>query len=214
MLRDGLISTEWSSNLAYVIGLIASDGCLYNDGRHIGITSKDEEILLYIKEILNLRNKIGKKARGGGFEKKYFVLQFGSVAFYKFLLSIGLTSAKSKTMPKLNIPIKYFAPFLRGCVDGDGSIGTFIHPESKHPQLRLSLCSASIPFLDWIKDEIRNSFLATGGWIDASDINRCSILRYGIADSIIILNKLYCDGSEYFLRRKYRIWEEYKAGVA
>lgn len=214
MLRSGPISTEWNSDLAYVVGLIASDGCLYNDGRHIGITSKDEEILLYIRKILNLGNKIGKKARGGEQEKKYFVLQFESVAFYKFLLSVGLTPAKSKTMTRLTIPKEYFASFLRGCIDGDGSIGTFTHPESTHPQLRLSLCSASISFLNWIKRDIQSSFSTTGGWIDTSDANGCSILRYGIADSIIILNELYCDGSDYFLKRKYRIWEQYKAGVA
>jgi len=33
----------WSSDLAYAIGLIATAGCLLNDGRHIDFTSKNIE---------------------------------------------------------------------------------------------------------------------------------------------------------------------------
>ena len=61
MLRDNPISTEWSPELAYVIGLIASDGNLSSDGRHINITSKDEVMLQNVRLCLKIRNKIGLK---------------------------------------------------------------------------------------------------------------------------------------------------------
>jgi len=39
------VSTIWSKELAYVIGLLVTDGCLSKNGRHIDPTSKDREQL-------------------------------------------------------------------------------------------------------------------------------------------------------------------------
>ena len=39
------ISTNWSAELAYAVGLIATDGCLSKDKRHIDFTSKDKELI-------------------------------------------------------------------------------------------------------------------------------------------------------------------------
>ena len=104
-------------------------------------------------------NKIGKKSRGGEEVKKYYRIQFGDVNFYGFLLSIGLMPAKSRKLGELKIAKRYFADFMRGCVDGDGTIGVFDHPESKYPQIRLRIASASVPFLHWLQKNIRrNSF--------------------------------------------------------
>jgi hypothetical protein len=47
-------------------------------------------------------------------------VQFGNVAFYRFLLSAGLFPNKTKTMGVLKIPDIYFADFLRGHLDGNG----------------------------------------------------------------------------------------------
>jgi len=55
---------KWTPDLAYVVGLITSDGCLYNDGRHLSITSKDRDLLNTVKKILGLKVKIGYKTSG------------------------------------------------------------------------------------------------------------------------------------------------------
>src|SRR3990167_11054371 len=101
MKRLNKVRIEWSSKMAYVVGLLATDGCLSIDGRHIDFTSKDLGLVEIFKENLNLSNKIGKKARGGQVEKKYFRIQFGDKSFYEFLLGIGLTPHKSKTIGPL-----------------------------------------------------------------------------------------------------------------
>jgi len=46
--------------------------------------------------------------------KKCFVIQIGDIVFYKFLLSIGLTPRKTKTIGSIKIPQKYFLIFLEG----------------------------------------------------------------------------------------------------
>ena len=58
-------------NLWYIIGLIATDGNLSKDGRHIEITSKSKNYLISVKKALGLTIKIKKKARGGSKIKLY-----------------------------------------------------------------------------------------------------------------------------------------------
>src|SRR3989344_4135028 len=114
-------------HLWYIIGLIVTDGNLSKDGRHINITSKDEGYLLSIIKALGINNKIGKKSRGKSKEKIYSVLQFGDTKFYKYLLGIGLIQRKSLTLGEIKIKERYFTDFLRGIIDGDGCISTWIH---------------------------------------------------------------------------------------
>ena len=76
----GKISTDWSSKLAYAIGLITADGCLSIDGRHIDLTSKDMEQIVSYQKCLNITNKISPKYSGGG-DLSYHTA-FGDVMFY------------------------------------------------------------------------------------------------------------------------------------
>lgn len=199
------ISLVWSRELAYTIGLIATDGNLSPDKRHINITSKDEDILLAIRNSLGLTCKIGKKARGASLEKKYSVLNIGSKNFYNFLLSIGLRPNKSKTMGELQVPRKFFGDFLRGCIDGDGSITSSTHPETKLKQLRVRLVSASTSFLDWIKVEINRQLKLCGGWVYTSPNKTIHTLSYGKQDSIKILKFIYKRKGNLYLKRKFII---------
>lgn len=203
MKRLNKVKILWSPKFFYAIGLLATDGNLSKDGRHLNMTSKEKEMIITFKMCLEIDNKIGRKTRGGSTVKKYFQVQFGDKNFYSFLLSIGLTPAKSKTISQLDIPDNYFADFLRGCIDGDGSIGIFKHPESKHPQLRTRLYSASIPFLQWIKNKILKNINIKTGWIEKK--NDVSVLIYAKEDSIKLLNYIYYPDVEYYLKRKYNI---------
>lgn len=195
------VKISWSADFAYVIGLIVTDGNLSPDGRHLHFTSKDLELALLFKEILGLTNKIGRKSRGGGGEKKYYVVQFGDINFYKFLLSIGLMPNKSKSLGNLKIPNKYFKDFLRGCIDGDGNIHYFKHPESQFSQLRVRISSASKSFLIWLKNSSKNNLKLAGGWIEKG--KGTYLLCYGTKDSKRLLGIIYKDKTSPYLRRKY-----------
>ena len=207
MKRQSKVSLRWSSALAYAIGIITTDGNLSPDGRHINITSKDLEIVQILKKHLRLTNKIGKKSRGGSRRKLYFVLQFGDINFYEFLLSIGLMPAKSKRLTKLRIPRAFFPDFLRGCIDGDGNISVSKHPESQFPQLRVRLASASPAFLIWILSKIKVEFTVKGGYMYHQPEKSVSTLGFGTADSRKILTKIYYRKSLPALKRK-RVFAE------
>jgi hypothetical protein len=195
------VKVVWSRPLGYALGIIATDGNISPDGYHINVTSKDIEVVEHVRNCLQLKNLIGKKGNGRGRTKKYFVLQFGDVNFIKFLHAIGITPTKSKTIAELKIPNKYFPDFLRGCIDGDGSLGIFKHPETEIPQLKLCLYSASNDFIKWIQKNIHIIFKVEGGWIYQA--KGVFILSFGKKDSIKILKGIYYKGVKYFLHRKY-----------
>ena len=138
-------------------------------------------------------------------EKKYFTLCIGDKNFYHFLLRIGLTPKKSLTILKLDVPSQFFPDFLRGCIDGDGSITVTSHPESQHKQLRIRLVSASLKFLCWIQEEIDSQFNTKGGWILQKEGRSVKTLSYGKADSIKILHKMYHVDGLLKLERKFDI---------
>ena len=70
------VHIKWSDNFAYAIGLIASDGCLSKDGRHIYFTSKDKHLVENLKNALRIKNKIFKHYRGDEKIKKYYAINF------------------------------------------------------------------------------------------------------------------------------------------
>jgi hypothetical protein len=210
----GKVKIEWTPKFAYAVGLLATDGNLSKDGRHMNMTSKDKEQVELFKECLGLKNKIGLKTRGGSNIKKYFQVQFGDVIFYDFLMGIGLKPAKSKTLQRLAIPTKYFADFFRGCIDGDGNINISNHPESKRPQLRIRLFSASLPFIRWILEEIHKNTDIQGGWLETSKDGSISRLSFGKSDSLKIFSYIYYPGVSCYLDRKYSMVEKFNGRVA
>ena len=120
---------KWSARFAYAIGLLTADGCLSKDGRHIDLTSKDKDQIISFKNCLGLRTKVSVKYSGNG--NAAYHTQFGDVIFYQFLLGIGLSPAKSKTVAAVSVPDRYFFHFLRGYFDGDGCSYSYYDPKFK-----------------------------------------------------------------------------------
>lgn len=202
--RSVPIDTAWRPELAYVVGLIATDGCLYNDRRHINLTSKDLQLIRTFKKCLGLRNKEGKK--NSGFADTWaYNLQFGSVDFYNFLLDIGLTPAKSKTMSEIKIPKEYFPDFLRGLFDGDGTIYSYMDPRwaSSH-MFYTAFVSASKLFIDWLQKQ-GNGILGINGRISISrkvEGNTVYQLKYAKKESLVLIGHMYYNHKVPCLKRK------------
>src|SRR5258708_4618225 len=182
------------SDLWYVIGYIATDGSLSQNGRQIYITSKDRYHLFAIRKALFLKNRIGKKASEIGKKKIYSYLQFGDVVFYQYLTNIGLTPKKSLTLQPLVVNDEYFLDFLRGVIDGDGNISTWIHRTNSHPQRCLRIYSASPKFIHCFNDKIAQSFSVRGKLYTNkrnSKGNISYLIKFGKKAAIRILRELY-----------------------
>jgi hypothetical protein len=181
---------KWTSDLAYVVGLIAADGNLSNDGRHLILVSKDLEQLDNFSRILGIRSVVKTKKSGYTGKSDNYFLQFSDVKFYRFLISLGLTPNKSKNLGKLDIPDKYFVDFVRGCLDGDGFTYSYWDKRWKSSFMFYSgLTSASPKFLEWVKNKISELFGIEG--VVKSSGNSGYQLVYAKKSSMNLMKKLY-----------------------
>lgn len=195
------------ANLWYLAGLITSDGNLLPDGRHIDITSSEYDFLQEIKNGIGIKNKIGLKY-GNNKKQKAFRIQIANSDFYDFLLSIGLTRKKSLTIGKVNVPKQFFVDFLRGLIDGDGSIRSWEHPTNFHEQWSVRIYSGSGKFLQWLSEKII-SYLGASGKIHKDNRSEYNyILKFGKIAAQSILKQCYCKNS-LSLQRKSKLAQQY-----
>jgi len=199
----GKVGIVWSPAFAYAIGLLVTDGNLSPSGRHINLTSKDLELIQTFQEALGITGHIGKKSSGhGGGEKKYYVVQFGDVLFYDFLLSIGLTPNKTKTIGAVDIPKEYFFHFLRGHFDGDGCTYSYWDSRWEHSfMFYLGFASASLAHLQWLRLMIA-SLLPVRGHITHNKEGTYHQLKYAKREGIQVIRKMYESPNALCLERK------------
>lgn len=198
VLKNGKFS--WTSELAYAVGLITTDGNLSKDGRHLEFTSKDLDQIRTFKNCLEIEVKISSKTSGYTKKRNSFHIQFWDTAFYRWLLRIGLSPAKTKTIGVLKIPKKYFFDFLRGHLDGDGYIYFYKDTRWKNSWLiYTTFLSYSLNHLKWIRNEIWES-LSIKGTLNKNQ--NVWYLRYAKRESLRLLSKLYYDDDIPCLKRK------------
>lgn len=194
------IKIEWSPNFAYAIGLLATDGSLSKDGRHIAFVSKDKQQVITFKKCLGLKTKLSTKSSGSVSEKLYFHTQFGDINFYRWLLTIGITPNKSKTIRALDIPDKYFPDFLRGHFDGDGCFYQYRDKRWRSSfMFYMNFGSASRQHVEWLQARI-NELWGIHGHTTIS--NKMWMLRYAKKESRILISKLYYRPNLPYLQRK------------
>jgi hypothetical protein len=199
-MSKGKLSYLWSRNLAYAIGLLVTDGSLSIDRRHIDISSVDKEQLDNFLLCLGKIYEIGTKKSGNG--DMCFRIQFSDVLFYKFLLSIGLTPHKSKTIGAVIIPKKYFFDFLRGHFDGDGTFYSYKDPRWKSSYMfYLCFISASEKHIRWIQNELILRLGITGSLVKSQNSSVYQ-LKYAKKESLVLLGKLYYNSDVVCLARK------------
>lgn len=187
--------------MAYTVGLITSDGSLSKDKRHIDFTSKDKQLVELFRELTKPDATIGLKKSGKGLS--YFRVQLGNVALYDFLLSVGLTPNKSLTMKKIAVPNEFFADFLRGLFDGDGSIYAVWDKRWKNSYMfYTTFCSGSFGFLLWLKEQLEQALPGLGGSLQYSNKLRGQVLRYAKQDSYELYDFMYYNNEVPHLVRK------------
>ena len=120
-----------SENKAYIIGLLASDGTLYKREKHLGmwqisLQKSDIQILKDIKQEIEAEHPINIIPSRKENIQDSCVLSINSDQMYNNLIKIGLMDNKTwqlnlETVMN-NIPKIYWKDFVRGYMDGDGTI--------------------------------------------------------------------------------------------
>jgi len=183
---------------AYVLGVIFSDGCIYQ-GRYLNISSKD-------REFVNMCRSLLKSSAPIHTYKNSHSLIIGDQKIYASLIKLGVKERKSwKEYIIPRIPQKLFWHFLRGVFDGDGSF--FIDKRDKYKYLAASFTCNSKKFLNDIRTRLLKSDISshnirfdrkpnnTGSW-------QLRIASRGAVKSFV--EHLY-NNSNYHLERKFKI---------
>ncbi len=191
----------WSPDIAYALGLVATDGSLSVDGRHIDLTSKDTEQLENFMRCIGRAVKISEKY-GSYSTDKITRVQFSDVTLYEFLVSAGLTPRKTHTLGRLYIPDEYFFDFLRGHHDGDGSFTSYFDSRWKQSfMFYLSFVSASRLHVEWIRESLER-LAGVRGHISTARGSCVVQLRYAKKETQILLRRMYPNAEATCLTRK------------
>ena len=211
----------WSSELAYAVGLTATDGCLSRDRRHITFDSKD---LVLVESYLRCIQRedvriVPVRTRRGG---RAYRAAFSATTLYDWLFGLGIQPAKSLTLGSVIVPTAHFVHFVRGLLDGDGTIYLLRHrptpktyPNYWYWRLWTYFTSGSRRHIDWLRREIR-LWLGVNGYVERvvresrKDFYR---LKYGKIESRVLLAALYADPMWPALERKRRKWLKYEASA-
>lgn len=190
----------WSADVAYAVGLMATDGCLSSDGRHLDLTSKDREQLLNFMRCIKKDILIGKKKTPLG--NQVSRIQFSDITLYKFFLSVGLTPRKTHTLGPIEIPNKYFFDFLRGHFDGDGTFYSYYDTRWGNSfMFYLSFVSASPKHIAWLRESLK-AILGVNGHITRAKGHAVVQLKYAKKETVLLAKKMYPQKGVICLSRK------------
>ena len=141
----------WSPEMAYILGFILADGCIvkgiykgYSDALKFGVQKRDIDILEKIKKELSSNHKISPSLNA-------FHLGITSQIIVDDLKKLGIIYRKSLRENVPIVPREYIKDFIRGVIDGDGSIH---FDKRNHPTISVCGGKNTITF-------IQNHFLNT-----------------------------------------------------
>ncbi len=135
----------WTCDMAYLVGIIMTDGCVRDERRELTVVSIDDELGIFFKNQLKTNYKSSKNKYGCGFYRAY------SREIVNDLIEMGIIPRKSRVLSLSKIPENkmeiYFWDILRGVVDGDGCI-----KKLNKRSIRFDICSGSKIFLIQIRN--------------------------------------------------------------
>lgn len=161
LISDEILEQWPSSELGYVIGLLASDGNLEKDNNCVIVTTTDLEIVDNVRQLVGLPNHHLTTYQPVYPHKQVYILQICDHAFRSFVEGLGLTPKKALSLTQLNIPDEIFVDFFRGEMDGDGS-WSVVKGWRGVKYLRAKVTSKSGQYLDWLQSTVERLTGLTG----------------------------------------------------
>lgn len=189
--------SDWSPEMAYVLGFIYADGNMSRDAYKIRIDSKDIQILEDIRVAMDSTHPVSKQKNKNGY---WYELMVSNKALYGDLRKLGVFPNKSLTMRLPEIPIEYMKDFIRGYFDGDGCIYE-VKRKRPTPGLEIDFATGSkdfaIKIINVLNENVhvsirltnpRKNYYRIRGWNQASEA---------------IFDYMYSENPTLYLKRKY-----------
>ena len=112
---DETFFSNWSPEMAWVLGLLLTDGHIYPDSTRAALTSKDVSLLEQVRDLMKSNFKVEMRATTPQ-------LIINGMARTHKLLALGMSISKTTTVQFPHPPIKVLNHLVRGVWDGDGWI--------------------------------------------------------------------------------------------
>lgn len=205
---------KWSPKMAYIVGYIMADGNIaWNPSpkksyRALTITAakKDRNHLEKIRKILQSTKKLLYSSG-----TKSYRLIVHNKTICQDLMKIGVIPRKSLRNKFPMIPKKFLRHFIRGVIDGDGSVGFIDRERSPYFEIRVYFASENFcqDFVKHINNDIR---VGTSPRKIGDNLWNA---RYTCQRGLNVAKWIYKD-TNLFLKRKfrqYRLSLNYKRGV-
>ena len=140
---------EESSNKYYWLGFLGADGGVVNNTLTIELKSIDKEHLNKFNIFFENTNPITERINN--LNVSCVKTQINSYELIEYLKQYNIYQNKSKTfvIPEDKIPEEYKMDYIRGLIDGDGSIRI-----NNHQQITLEFCSGNQKCIEQFKNII------------------------------------------------------------
>ncbi len=195
---------KWSPIMAYILGYICADGSVAWDAQkgyyNLTITAAEKD-KLHLEKIRGIM-KSSKPLLYGQSTNSYRLI-VNSQKLCRQLMGFGVVPRKSLILKFPKVHKKYLKDFIRGYVDGDGSLKFFSRKRS--PYFELMICSGSKEFLTALRHTIYQQINIDSKLFKTG--KHCYVLRYSCNRGLKLANWLYHD-AELFLNRKYSKYQE------
>lgn len=139
-INEGFFA-KWSPEMAYVLGLIITDGCISEAGT-VSLSMNDLELLKKVKEVIRSEHNITPSKHQSGL----YCFSFTREKLARDLNELGIVHRKSLIVKFPNVPREHLPDFIRGVFDGDGSV--YFEPRSPKYPVRSKFVSSSKQFIE------------------------------------------------------------------
>jgi len=203
----------WSPKMAYVLGIIYTDGNLYIIRmkhaagkstkliRRLKIIQKNPEILRKTLMLMNSNATIYLRRDG----VHYFHIYNDKI--YKDLIKLGLSPAKSRKVKFPKIPLEYVRHFIRGCWDGDGSV---FYTKGKPHYLIAHFVSGSQNFIKSLVEHLKKAGLPERTIYKTKERRPSYSIKYSGYQCKKLYHFLYDNvPSTQYLERKYSLFKDF-----
>jgi predicted DNA-binding protein YlxM (UPF0122 family) len=201
--------SNWSPEMAYVLGLIITDGCISRTGT-VSLCMNDKDLLDKVKKVMGSAHKItpSKHQRG------LYIFHFARENMVKDLKNLGVEPKKSLIVKFPEVPQAYLPNFIRGVFDGDGSV--LFKKGSRYFPLVTKFFSGSKDFIEKLEVKLHELGMPRRTIYQQKTKNGLYYtIVYAHKDSQNLFRILYEDTQNgLFMERKYkRFLEGFKKGL-
>jgi hypothetical protein len=198
---------KFTKESCYWAGFIAADGNVSKNMIHVELQYSDYRHLEKLCRFVNRDTMLWERSRLRGIKTfKYVTMSIVSNKIVKDVAEkFNIVPNKTFVLQPPNIPDNMINHYIRGYIDGDGSIGW--HKHSNKP--RIHIVSGSKYIIKWLKSIIEKENITGNPKIKC--LGNKHNLEYSGLQTYSILDWLYAGSTEQTrLDRKYERYKKYK----